>query len=471
MIMEHLDILSLLCCRLVSKPWNATASGILKKRPVWIKREWDSETFDCLYKCVERSRNFPFSRLDLSVLSSKQSADINLKKAVKLFKRFGIIFTYLRVHDQAKENVETVEKMLQSLLEVTSELQYLELGNLPASTGNDTSEFCLSSLRTLNLCRLNEEGDSCVLEKIICAAPKLKEIQHVLCSSATQMAAITRTQKLSLVSSMVINDSTGMQICTKLALRPPQLTALTVQIQKPGSRRCFVALRAILAESQNSLKKLKLCEFPRQLVGLPVLHKLEELDLVVRDPTSAVLHRLSNLCFPKLKKIKLESVDSNVITPESICENFWKVCDGPLNTVDTLELESYCDQSTMIYLVHIFPRVTYVRLNYHKFRYGSLPYYRHTNEIWFLKVFPSLSKLNIINFPFEFGIMDTFLTGIPCNIVERLETAPKQILSPCISRILRVQGNILQLKSTRQKWFMFLKSFPAFISCLSVVDI
>ena len=104
---------------------------------------------------------------------------------------------------------------------------------------------------------------------------------------------------------------------------------------------------------------------------LPLLHNLEELELAVHDVMSlALIPHLSNACFPKLKKIRLGAMHTGVrvhagyyhtvsaITGECIRKYFWKVCDDPLNTVDKLELESYCDANAMEHLAKVFPRVT-----------------------------------------------------------------------------------------------------------------
>ena len=147
MILKDLDILSLVNCRRVSKSWNAIASSILKKRPVWIRRLWDSEKFDQLYNCVERSgstsTDFPFRGLDLS-LTGKRSDNMSSYHAAKFFTTFGTIFTHLRAKCSMKWQME----MVRDLLKRAEELQYLELGTLLPDIKTVRPEF-LPSLRIL----------------------------------------------------------------------------------------------------------------------------------------------------------------------------------------------------------------------------------------------------------------------------------------------------------------------------------
>ena len=114
----------------------------------------------------------------------------------------------------------------------------------------------------------------------------------------------------------------------------------------------------------------------------------------------------------------------------------------------------------MKYLAEIFPRVTYVRLDYHTVNRLSNTKWPNPNDVWLIKVFPSLTKVHIINFPFrdDKATMDTLLTGIPFEIIEKgHHTAERKALSPALSHILRIQGNILQLKSNTHQRLIFLK--------------
>ena len=435
--MKHLDVVSLVSCRAVNKSWNATASSILRKRPVWIKRKWDSDAFARLYKCVKRSTNFPFSKLDLS-FTAKRSTTMDFCYAAKWFTKFGMIFTHLRADHWC-------ERMQSTLLENAPNLKYLGLGRVER---NRRPKFRLPSLRILSWEDCYEVNLRFIKE-IISAAPQLEEIQHVYFSFA-MMEALRTTDKLDLVSSifMGIGDSNSAQICSQLAANPLlHLTALTVAIYDYAYRRCLTSIKAILVASQNSLKKLKFCNFTEQLADLPVFHKLEELDFEMEDRDvrkkrrkSAVLPVLSNALFPKLKKIRLDT-SNHEITDYFIRDHFWEVCGIPLDTVDGLELGSYCDANAMRHLAAAFPRVTSVVVDYDKYSAHNL------NDVWLLEMFPSLSRLNILNVPYQSGALDTILTGIPAETIAVLRAAPKQTLSPCVSQILRPHRCILNLRS------------------------
>ena len=194
MIFKNLDIVSLLNCRHVSRSWNAAASTLLRKRPVWIKQKWDSETCGRLYKCVKSSNNFPFCGLDLST-SPKLPANINYDSVTKLLTGFGTIFTHLRVVGSHKWRAG----MLRDLLTNATQVQHLEIDKLSSHTKTENDrELSFPTLRILSLCHYykGEKG----LVEIIRAAPGLQEIRHVHCDRPIQMAAISKTQKLALGS-------------------------------------------------------------------------------------------------------------------------------------------------------------------------------------------------------------------------------------------------------------------------------
>ena len=125
-----------------------------------------------------------------------------------------------------------------------------------------------------------------------------------------------------------------------------------------------------------------------------------------------------------------------------------------MESVDQLELESYCGPAVIEYLAKCFPKVTYISVNYQQSKYSK--YGKGTRRdlnIWHLHNFPNLSKLDIRDHPFKYGIMDRFLTGIPREIVAKLRYAPKQVLTPSMSENFGRNGNILQLRSKRC-WFL-----------------
>ena len=452
-IMKHLDIPSLVNCRRVSKSWNATASSLLRKRPVWIKRDWDSETFARLHKRVKNSTNFPFCGLDLTT-TAKRSANLNYSNVTKLFTQLGRIFTHLRANSSLKWHAE----MLSNLLRKALQLQYLEIGNLVLHMKIESTEMSLPVLRILSFRLIYKEGDEGPLVQIIRAAPKLEEIQHVGCGSRMQMAAIRKTWTLPLVSSLTLYQFTGTHICSELAGNPPQLTALTVEYNRYNSPHFLAALKAILEQSQNCLKKLQFSNFCDQLDDLPTLYKVEELDFRVDggllDQSRAiapVLPHLTTGLFPKLKRIQFEAFREK-ITEEFVHKHLWGTCEAPLDSVDRLEIMSYCEPDGIKYLANCFPQVTYISLDYSGCKYGSRG--RHDSNIWLFKVFPFLSKLDIHDYPFFAGNMDSFLTGIQPEIVAKLRTAPKQILSPFMNEIFRPHGNILELKSMKFVTFL-----------------
>ena len=264
------------------------------------------------------------------------------------------------------------------------------------------------------------------------------------------MAAITMNNRIGSVSSLTISNLTPTQICSELAANSLQLSALTVRdfgsstTSIPFSPQCVMAVRVLLAQSQQSLKKLTLYNICQELRldALPMFTNLKELHLRIHSKQMLVLHGSSISSFPKLKKIRLDSLNGK-ITPKLIREYFSGVDKSPWEAVDVLELDSYCDADAMKSLAEIFPRVSYVVLNYHT--WGKIK--REPNDVWLLEAFPLLSKLHIRNFPFRCDLMDTFLTGIPPKIASGLREVSKQALSPEMMQNLRGQGSIVQLKS------------------------
>ena len=341
--------------------------------------------------------------------------------------------------------------MQRYLLQKTSQLQYLELGKLPYYARTEKPE--LSSLRTLKFASLYERRDERALEQRIRSAPNLEEIRHVHCNSTVQMTAVRNARKFHLVSSMTITDSMETSVCSELAANPPQLTALTVQVNERSmsiarSRHFLFAVKTLLAYNASTLKKLNICNFTEQLDELPVLHKLEELSFNnnprrLYAPVSAVIPCLSSSSFPKLKTIQLNTEDAE-ITERLISNHFWKAWE-PLGSVDKLELDSYCEPAAIKYLARCFPQVSYIAVNYKQCKYGKKE--RQDSNIWLLHDFPNLRKLGILSYPFKCGMMGSFLTGIPHEIEAKLRSAPKDVLTPWMSEILRTRGNILQLKS------------------------
>ena len=451
MILRKLDASSLVNCRLVCHSWNLTASSVLQKMPVWIKRDWSSDRWLRLYECMGKSQNFPCTALNLSLTSLSRCGRINNQNADKLFTAFGGHFTHLRLNNSYEEYPE----MVINLLKKTPNLRFLEVSKLPEYVEDEGSEeFSMPSLRVLSV--REGEGDGRSLTKLILSAPQLVEIQNVNSSSAIQMEAIRVTGKMSLVSSLTLSADPEVPISSELTSNPPRLTALSVE-SKDSSRQFVTAVKVVLAESQRTLKKLEFLSFAVQLDEAPVLPNLQELGFKISQkelkrgsPRAAVLPELSNNLFPKLKKIRLEVTGLDATDYEiqqSDIENlFWKECEEPMESLEMLELEIYCSPDTIKYLATIFPRVTFVSVNYSKFRYGSSSY-RPTSHIWCLEEFPRLSKLFIRNLPYKNGFLDTALTGMPTEIIDKLEIAPKKTIPSDWNKILRPNGSILQLKS------------------------
>ena len=413
------------------------------------------------------STDFPFSSLDLSIIAVP-APPIDYGYAIELLVRFGDIFTHLRAEERSlKWNVE----MMTKLLKAATELEYFQPGTLPPYIDDQNPQFRFSSLRVLSFQNIYN-GDKHVLTEIIRAAPKLEEIQDVSCVAIAEMAALRKTQKLALVSSLTLSTGTEARAYSELATNPPQLKTLTVDKNTHSPGHYCTALKSILKQSENSLKKLKFVNCSAQLNDLFVLHNLEELDLNFRTPeenrnrgTAAVLPRLSNSFFPKLKTVRLDGCGED-ITEGFIRKHFWEAYDTPLESVDKLELASYCEPAAIEYLAKLFPRVTYVSVGYvpSMYRKWNAP----LSNIWLLKAFHHLSKLQILGYAFNYGSMDTFLTGIPTGIVANLRDAPKNVLTPWMSDILRPHGNILELKSKSINYSSLCKlnkAFPFYRCC------
>ena len=77
-------------------------------------------TFGRRYKCVQRSRNFQFSKLDLSFLLARPYDNSDLDKAAKYFTGLGMIFTYVRVGSPIGVDVETVSILQAKALKIYS---------------------------------------------------------------------------------------------------------------------------------------------------------------------------------------------------------------------------------------------------------------------------------------------------------------------------------------------------------------
>ena len=150
MILKSLDDLSLLASRRVCKSWNITASEISKKRPIWIRRKWDSKAFQQLNNCITRSENFPFCGLDLELSTNMSTA--GSENALRLFARHRTIFTHLRASCLKKDHAEPLKSFLTF---ASSKLQYLEIGNL--CSGFEITALSLPSLRTLRFRDLHDD--------------------------------------------------------------------------------------------------------------------------------------------------------------------------------------------------------------------------------------------------------------------------------------------------------------------------
>ena len=142
------------------------------------------------------------------------------------------------------------------------------------------------------------------------------------------MTAVKNAKKFHLVSSLIITNSIETRMCSELTANPPQLTALTVEVDGFTTSHFLVALKALLAHTASTLKKLKFCHFPEPLHELPVFQNLKELMFKIGDNLwlqyvhkLAVVPHLSSNSFPKLKKIRLDAMEAE-ITRTTIMDHF-----------------------------------------------------------------------------------------------------------------------------------------------------
>ena len=453
MILKKLDDISLLKCRRVCKAWKAESSKILKTKPVWIKRKWDSEAFRNLYDCMQNSSDFPFCGLDLTVCFKSYWTSCYFQRASELFSRFGSNFTHLRSTCSTKMNAKLTEVFLSK---ASSTVQYLELRR--ACKEIQAPGLTLPSLRTLNFCHLDgSDEDEELLTQIIGGACILQEIQYVNTKSDAVMAAIRRCNRLSCVSSLIISSETPSQIFRELVMNPPSLLGLDLQndgVHQEGNSfcaECLETVEALLQTSQLSLKWLKVYVFPQELKlkGDYVFPKLEMLDLTLEDQGSVVFDGVSRNMFPRLRKVRLDSRRFGLFREEIESIFCHQECYEPWETVETLELHHYTDRNTMRFIGPIFPRVSYVVVNYEHWKNGGWSEGPDDtqHEVWMLSIFPELTRLHILNLPYKVCFMDSFLTGIPLNMASRLRERAKQEIESGIMEIFRARRSIVELKS------------------------
>ena len=152
--------------RHVSKDWDSTAMEILKKRPLWIKRQWNLRPLRDLYNCMRESTNFPFCRLDLREVFIRRDA---YDEFANLFRRLRPYFTHLRVDLTSNGSAEILQRFSST---TSSNVQYLEFRNYGWSRNTvEIQEARLSSLRILKLDGCKRKGNARELEVIIRAAP------------------------------------------------------------------------------------------------------------------------------------------------------------------------------------------------------------------------------------------------------------------------------------------------------------
>ena len=97
MILDQLNVRSLLSCRVVNKFWNKAASSVMKQRPAWIQVDSASLRFDALYKCASNSQDFPFRGLYIT-WEDHSRGRTNANLAVQRYlKKFGQLYIHLRL--------------------------------------------------------------------------------------------------------------------------------------------------------------------------------------------------------------------------------------------------------------------------------------------------------------------------------------------------------------------------------------
>ena len=471
MILDHLDVRSLLSCRLVKRFWNKAASSVMKPRPAWIRVDSVAYQIDGLYKCVTNSQDFPFRGLHITWNNTSTGSNANLK-VQRYLKKFGKLHTHVRLQEMFCKNVEM-------LLSDLTEMKFLEVqGCFRYGLTGQVDPFSMPSLRTLSFkglehgAQLNlftgEHGIQSVLKKVILAASALEKIEHVDCTPRDLVAAIWDADRVNLVSSMTLRGySLYLDVCHKLVANPPTLTSLTISGISSGSSPHVAAMKSVLFASRDTLKTLSLGGVDVQLDEMPVFAQLQELGITtLRTNWSTKFPTLSGFHFPKLRRIRLDLGYGTM--KQSLVENHeLQHCETPIETVTLLELDRLLLPNDVEYLAKMLPCVSHVRLKYPRTCYGNSEFDTVTSSVWLLREFQSLRRLDIQGFPFNTSkdaldglrlavphrkihtvtSMDQFLTGISSREIRaKLGSLPKIEIDSFNIEISRLNGSLIDLR-------------------------
>ena len=144
MILDNLDVRSLLSCRRVSKWWNKKASSVIKEKPAWITVDSVCSRFNELYKCVSKSEDFPFRGLHITwaEIGRKGSSNANLQ-VQRYLTKFGKLHTHLRLDTMFCKNTG---QLLSSLPTV----KFLQVQGLAHEYEGQIDPLCMPALRTVS---------------------------------------------------------------------------------------------------------------------------------------------------------------------------------------------------------------------------------------------------------------------------------------------------------------------------------
>ena len=458
MILDQLNVHSLLSCRLVSKFWNQRASSVMKQRPPWITVDSASDKFNALYTCVRKSQDFPFRGLHITWKNrrhGRKNANLSVQRYLE---KFGKLHTHLRLEALFCKNAGTLLSCLSKMtfLEVEEFLKFQWL--LP---------FCMPSLRTVSFKGVSFATQN-VLKEIFLASPCLEKIEHVDSFCQDLIAAIWDTERVKLVSSMILRGYTlSPEKCHKLVANPPALTSLTINgSYSNSSRQLLAAMKSVLFASKDTLKTLSLEEVCVQLDEIPLFAQLEELSVTTGGSYwFSMLPTLSDTHFPKLRRIRLKMGD--VPTKESYLEKYEsEAFETPVKTVTLLELDGMLFPNDVKFLAKVFPQVCHIRLKYPRTCYGNYSEFDTATSVWLLREFKSLIKLDIRGFPLNSSkdaldglkpavprrkihtvtSVDQFLTGIPREeICAKLGSLPKIKTDSLNNKVSRPNGSLIDL--------------------------
>ena len=269
MILNNLDVKSVLNCRLVNQFWGKRAAAVLKRRPAWIAVDVTCDAFARLYKCVSKSEDFPFPGLKLNSPNREQlfkGFPVGTKKFYKLcpltvnapkyFSKFRKIHTHVAINVKLPRDVDLMENVLAKLPN-TKFLKFLQLSKGRGADELELEQFSMPKLTTLYLAGPDAEVNEPVLRAIVNASPSLEKIKHVRLGLVPIFWE--DREKVGLVSSMIIEDQMDESISHKLVATPPSFKTLTISRGEAEPINVSTrALTAVLVGSQNTLQKLVL---------------------------------------------------------------------------------------------------------------------------------------------------------------------------------------------------------------------